>query len=88
MHCIIHCTDSTEKLVMLPSMESWKKLIEAAKIRQNQTILNLAESTDEGEMPRVKYHVECGKAFTHKGSLEVIKNKRAVMIIFLIKVFT
>ena len=66
MHCIIHCTDSTEKLVMLPSMESWKKLIEAAKIRQNQTVLNLAEST----------------------KFEVIKNKREVMIIFLIKVFT
>ena len=81
MHCIIHCTDSIEELVMLPSIESWKKLLEAAKIRQNQTVVNLAESTNEGDLPRVQYHMKCRKAFTHKGSLEVIKNKRQVMIL-------
>ena len=86
MHCIIHCTDSTEELVMLPSMESWKKLLDAAKIRENQTVINLAESTNEGDLPRVQYHMKCGKAFTHKGSLEVIQNKRQVMR-FLIKLY-
>ena len=53
MRCIIHCTDSAEELVMLPSIESWKKLLEAAKIRQNHTVVNLAESTNEGDLPIV-----------------------------------
>ena len=37
-HCIIHCTDSSDELVLLPSTESWKSLLEAARVRQNYDI--------------------------------------------------
>ena len=80
MHCIIHCTDSTEKLVMLPSMESWNKLIEAAKIRQNQTVLNLI-------LLSLRMRVKC-QEWSTTWNVERISYTKEVMIIILIKVFT
>ena len=34
--CIIHCSDSNEALTTIPSLESWKKLLEAAKVQNHK----------------------------------------------------
>ena len=76
--CIIHCTDSTDELVKLPSAESWNKLLEAALIRKDERVTKLAETLNEGEKPDIEYHMKCRKSYTHKGSLELIQNKSKV----------
>ena len=43
--CIIHCTKSTETLTQLPSIESWTSLLDAARIRQHQPLLEIAART-------------------------------------------
>ena len=71
--CIIHCTDSKEKLCSPQSIESWKKLLEAAVVREFQAVLDIAESSPEGEIPLIRYHRKCRDQFTNKERLESIK---------------
>ena len=44
--CFIHCTNSSETLVKLPTLESWKKPLKAAKVRENDKVLELATITE------------------------------------------
>ena len=71
--CFIHCTNSNEPLVKLPTLESWKKLLEAAQVRENEKVLELAKETEAEDIPIIYYHMKCRKAFTHDKSLQVIK---------------
>ena len=73
-YCLLNCTGPKEKLIQLSSIESWLKLLDAAKIRQYGTVMNLAGTVNEGEIPNIKYHMKCRKAFTHQRSLDTIKN--------------
>ena len=50
---IIHCTDSTDELVTLPSLDSFKSLLEVARVRCNPTLINIAASLKEGELQRI-----------------------------------
>ena len=77
--CIIHCTDSKEDLSSLPSSECWKRLLEAAKIRDDKRVLEIAESLEsEEDLPNIQYHNRCRRVYTHSGTLERISKKRLV----------
>ena len=41
MECLIHCTDSEEKLTKLNSLPSWETLVNAARIRKFEPILKI-----------------------------------------------
>lgn len=55
--CFIHCTGSNEVLVKLPTLNSWRKLLEAARIREHGKVLELSRSTDPKEIPIIFYHM-------------------------------
>ena len=76
--CIIHCTKSTEKLTQLVSIESWKSLLNTARIRQHQSILEIVARTKEGYVPHLQYHRKCRNLFAKKGMLDRITKKRQV----------
>ena len=77
--CIIHCTDSKEALSSLPSSQFRKRILEAAKIRDDKGVLEIAESLEsEEDLPNIQYHNRCRRIYTHSGTLERISNKRKV----------
>ena len=59
--CIIHCCNSNDPLTTLPSSDSWKSLLQAAKIRSDERILSLKEGLKDGEFPKLQYHLQCRK---------------------------
>ena len=90
--CIIHCSQSKEKLTKLQSLDSWKVLLKAAQIRKHKPILELVENLSEDEVPDIHYHRTCRSIFTLKSTLtkiqekeSVIKEKEKVMFMFYIK---
>ena len=77
--CIIRCTDSKEALSLLPSSQFWKRILEAAKIRDGKRVLEIGESLEsEEDFPNVVYHNRCRRVYTHSGTLERISNKRKI----------
>ena len=73
--CFIHCTDSNEDLTKLPSLESWEKLLNAAQIRQDENVLQLASSSsgdEDSTYPEIYYHLKCRNAYTHWKTLETL----------------
>ena len=72
--CIIHCSDSNEKLSRLQLYESWKVLLDAAKTRKYQPLLEKALTVSENEMPNIVYHRRCRSIFTLKDTLKRIQN--------------
>ena len=78
--CIIHCTDANDNLVSLQSIESWEVLLNAARIRKHEVVLNVASSLAEGVIPDIKYHRKCRSTFTMKKLLNNIKEKEKVHI--------
>ena len=73
--CLIHCTDANDNLVSLQSIESWKVLLNAARIRKHEAVLKVASSVGEGVIPGIKYHRKCRSTFTMKKLLNNIKKK-------------
>ena len=70
---MIHCKKSKSTLTKLKKEETWKKIVEAAKIRSYKPVLELA-ATHETNLPSdVSYHRECQQMFTLKSTLESIK---------------
>lgn len=66
--CFIHITNSNEDLTKLPSFESWEKLLEAARIRKDENVLQFnTQLTSDGsnEYPAIYYHLKCRNAYTH-----------------------
>ena len=76
--CIIHCCDAKEKLTSLQSLESWKVLVDAARIQNHHAVLHLAETVGKDEYPNTRYHRRCRSIFTHKKSLDQIEHRKAV----------
>lgn len=78
-HCIIHyaaCDKEDERLVSPKDINSWLALLEAAKVRKHQPVLDVAKTVDENHIPNVEYHRKCRSLFTMKRDLETLKRKR------------
>ena len=69
--CCIHY-DSTkdENLPSLSSIESWITLLEAAKLRNDSNIINVAADLQDGEVPELMYHKTCRARYTLKRKLD------------------
>ena len=57
-------------------ISSWLALLEAAKVRNHQLVLDVAKTVDENRIPNIVYHRKCRSLFTMKRDLETIKRKR------------
>ena len=78
--CIIHyaaCDKDDEHLVSPKDISSWLALLEAAKVRNHQPVLDVAKTVDENHIPNILYHRKCRSLFTMKRDLETLKRKRA-----------
>ena len=74
-----YCTDSKGALSSLPSSQFWKRILEAAKIRDDKRVLEISESLEfEEDFPNIQYRNRCRRKYTHSGTLERISNKRKV----------
>ena len=71
MYCLIHCSDDEGALVILNSVESWRTLRRAAKLRYHEDILGIQVNAPD-EIPKVYYHRKCKSIFTVKRDLEKI----------------
>ena len=77
--CIIHyaaCDKEEEHLVSPKDTSSWLALLEAAKVRNHQAVLDVAKTVDENHIPNIAYHRKCRSLLTMKRDLESIKRKR------------
>ena len=71
MECCIHHDSVKEtKIVELSSLESWKKLLAAAKIRCDENVLSIAKDTPANTFPSIKYHKSCRSLFVNNKSLK------------------
>ena len=74
--CIIHKKSlkiDDDHLISPQSFDSWATLLEAAKIQQHDSLLQIARNTREGEVPEIFYHRKCRSVFTNKRDLESLK---------------
>ena len=76
--CVIHCSDSTKTLSKLQSHDSWIALLNGAKIRNYQPILDLEPNLAKGELPDILYNRRCRNIFTLKDSLNRIQGTTKV----------
>ena len=81
LDCMIHCTNSTDALVTLESMESLKTLLHAARIRNHQRILEASKDHDGKGIPFVQYHRNCWSVFTMKRDLEKIEKSKVRVLL-------
>jgi hypothetical protein len=63
---------NVNELVQLRDTTAWNTLCDAAKIRQFEPILKVAES-EPNSIPTIFYHSYCRSNFTHKRSLSKLK---------------
>ncbi len=54
--------------------DTWKRIVQAAQVRSYRPVTDLAESHGTGMPPEFNYHRECYQMFTHKKTLNKIKN--------------
>jgi hypothetical protein len=77
--CVIHKLlldiTSADPLISLQTFDSSNTLLDAAKIRNHASILDLAESMTGEDIPRVFYNRKCRSVFTMKRDLEALKRK-------------
>ena len=59
-NCITHCTDASDNLVSLHSVDSWEVLLKATTIRQHKADLKVASFLHEGAIPDIKYQWKSG----------------------------
>ena len=76
--CMIHCTDSSDAIVTLDSYSSWQTLLNAARIRNHATILEISNEVQGEEVPFVQYHRKCRSIFTMKRELEKLQSSSQV----------
>ena len=75
--CAIHDTNVTSKLITPHSYESWATLLHAAKIRQHDNVLKLAQGVEGNAIPTVYYHRKCRSKFTNSKLLsEIIETQQ------------
>jgi len=68
-HFIIHCAacdKEEEHLVSPKDISSWLALLEAAKVRNHQAVLDVAKTVQENHIPNIAYHRKCRSLFTMK----------------------
>ena len=58
----------------LKNEDTWKRIVQAAQVRSYRPVTDLAESHGTGMPPEFNYHRECYQMFTHKKTLNKIKN--------------
>ena len=69
--CFLHFESVKEDaLSTLNSTESWKTILNAAKIREYSKILELNENLPDGKFPNIKFHKSCRAMFTMKRDLK------------------
>lgn len=78
--CMIHYKSTklalSEQLIKPANFDSWLTLLEAAKVRNHDCILKLAELSPESmNVPEVWYHRQCRSLFTMKRDLETLKTR-------------
>ena len=73
--CILHCSDSTDKLVSPESLESWNVTLCASEIRNHKAVLNVAKEIDSSTVPDIKYRRRCRNIFTFKRILDSLSCK-------------
>ena len=73
---IVHCTNASDDLASIPSMESWKTLLNAATIRYHQAVLDIVSNLPDGVASNITYHRKCRSTFTMKKLVESIKKKK------------
>ena len=86
--CFIHIMDTNENLTKLPSLESWNKLLEAARIRKDENVIQLdPQLTTDGsnECPSIYYHLKCRNAYTHWKNLDRLSKVSVFISILLLQ---
>ena len=76
---MVHCTNSTDALVTLESMESCK----ISRIRNHQRILAVSKEHGCKGVPFVQYHRNCQSVFSMKRDLEKIKKSESKVRVLL-----
>lgn len=72
-NCIICGVSADAETLSSPKdLNSWQTLLNAAKIKCHENILQFQSCDDE--IPSILYHIECRKVFVHKKSLEKIRS--------------
>ena len=75
--CLIHydCEECSAPLILPQIVQSWKTLVQAAKIRKHTLLLDIASNSETDAVPpNVWYHPKCRKLFTMKRDLDMILN--------------
>ena len=52
--CIIPCSDTTDKLVLPESLESWNVILRAVEIRNHKAVLDLAKDIGSSTVPDIE----------------------------------
>ena len=76
--CIIHTSDEDPHtgLTSPRDLNSWKTLLRAARLRQHQPLLKIAQNLLDGDVPAIYYHLKCRKLFTMKRDLEKLDTEQ------------
>ena len=76
--CIIHCSDSTDRLIKPKSIESWNALLEAAEIQSHSELMDIGYRTGKNEIGDVFYHRQCRNNFILRSRYLSSETKNAV----------
>ena len=77
--CVIHCCTDVKENLMALSSATCDKLLEAARIRNDEKVLKVLEKFRSEKNPsEIKYHNRCKKVYVHSGSLERLSKRRKV----------
>ena len=67
--------DDNANLISPQTLTSWLTLLETAKVRDHQPVLEIANQIEGDEIPKIFYHRKCRSLFTMKRDLETLKRK-------------
>ena len=74
--CIIHFEQVTEEhLVELKDQALWETLLNAAKIRKFEPLIELDKNLGQSDIPAIKYHRKCRSLFTLKRDLQKLNSE-------------
>lgn len=73
--CAIHCKNINIHLTKLQSEATWKKIVQAAKIRNYKPVLDIVESREMNPPVDFSYHRDCYQVFTMKTMLDRLQKK-------------
>ena len=74
--CIIHFEQRTEeRLVEFNDRALWETLLQAAKIRKFEAVIETGQNLRESDIQSVKYHRKCRSVFTLKRDLQKLNSK-------------